>query len=130
MGKSRGNNCHWKGRVLRSSQSSEFELMASISIWTGSISISIFLIDILSKTENLILEIFFLLNRLSINYCANCRTQVSRYNSRRSFMSSESYLVSRRSNSSKIEFIVSFYRHQVEENEEPEQLFIFFQSWH
>ena len=115
---------HWEASILRGSEGSKLELVASVSVWTRAISISVFLVNIKGETEHSILQILLLGALFPIDESADCLPQIGWNDSRRRLMATESDLVSRRGDSSKVKGIVSFKCWESNEDEQFEEFMV------
>lgn len=73
---SRSDDGHREASILRGSESSKLELVASVSVWTRAISISVFLVNIKGEAEHSILQVLLLGALFPIDESADCLSQI------------------------------------------------------
>jgi hypothetical protein len=112
LGEGGRDDCHGKGCILRGSKSPKLELIASVGIRTGSVAVSVLLVDVVGQTEYLSFQVFFGLGVLSIDNGANGLSEVGGDDAGRRLVSSQPHFVPGWCNRAKVEGVIAFKGHE------------------
>jgi hypothetical protein len=76
LGEGGRDDRHGKGCILRRSKSPKLKLIASVGISTGSVAVSVLLVDVVGQTEYLSFQVLFGLGVITIDNGANGLSEV------------------------------------------------------